>query len=80
MTTTPGDGDDANTSNYTDMQIHDDQLPEDLQPGNELDASDTDRSEKGPVEPGDEDQLGQVPEGTATGSDGDAAAADAPTS
>jgi hypothetical protein len=80
MTTTSGDGADDNTSSYTDMQIHDDELPEDLQPDNDLEASDTDRSESGPVEPGDEDQLGQVPEGTATGTGGDAAAADAPNS
>jgi hypothetical protein len=80
MTSTSGDADEPLESSYTDMQIHDEELPEDLRPENDLDPGSTPGPNPGPDGPGDEEQLGQVPEGTQTGSEGDAAASDAPAS
>jgi hypothetical protein len=41
MTTTSGEDDETNESSYTDMQIHDSELPEELKPENDLDPSGT---------------------------------------
>jgi hypothetical protein len=76
MTTISGESGDSTDGSYTDMQIHDEQLPEDLQPANDLAPSGTSRPDEG-VEDAD-DQLGQVGEATQTASHGDAAATDTP--
>ncbi len=80
MTTSPVESDDDNDSSYTDVQIHDSQLPEDLQPANDLDPSGTQRPSEDGAAGGADDQMGQVAEGTNTSSDGDSAASDAPAS
>nr|MBA2559707.1 hypothetical protein [Propionibacteriales bacterium] len=43
MTQTSGEADNSNDSSYTDVQIHDSQLPEDLHPDNDLGPSGTER-------------------------------------
>lgn len=78
MTTSPDDTDDTNESSYTDVQIHDSQLPEDLHPDNDLAPSGTARPAEDAAGAGADDQQGQVPEATETASNGDAAATDAP--
>ncbi|MDX6318118.1 MAG: hypothetical protein QOD35_1518 [Nocardioidaceae bacterium] len=76
MTTTSGESGDSTDGSYTDMQIHDEQLPEDLQPANDIDPSGTARPDEAAENA--DDQLGQVGEGTQTASHGDAAATDTP--
>jgi hypothetical protein len=76
MTPAPRDPDDSTDSSYTDMQIHDEQLPEDLQPANDMSPSGTARPDEGAEDA--DDQLGQVGEATQTASHGDAAATDTP--
>jgi hypothetical protein len=76
MTTTSGESGDSTDGSYTDMQIHDEQLPEDLQPANDLDPSGTARPDEAAENA--DDQLGQVGEATQTASHGDAAATDTP--
>jgi hypothetical protein len=76
MTTTSGESGDSKDGSYTDMQIHDEQLPEDLQPDNDIDPSGTARPDEGAENA--DDQLGQVGEGTQTASHADAAATDTP--
>ena len=58
MTTSSGEPDDDNESSYTDVQIHDSQLPEELQPANDLDPSSTQR----PSEDGTADTPSSSPE------------------
>jgi hypothetical protein len=76
MTTSSDEPGDSADGGYTDMQIHDEQLPEDLQPANDIDPSGTSRPNEGAENA--DDQLGQVAEGTQTASHGDAAATDTP--
>jgi len=58
------------------VPVHDEQLPEDLQPANDIDPSGTGRPDEGAENA--DDQLGQVGEGTQTASHADAAATDTP--
>lgn len=76
MTTSADESDDTGRGSYTDMTIHDDELPEDLQPTDDEEPSGT----PGPAEDAAQadDQVGQVAEGTQTASEGDAAATDTP--
>jgi hypothetical protein len=76
MTTSSDESGDSSEGAYTDMQIHDDQLPEDLQPANDIDPSGTARPDEAAEQA--DDQLGQVAEGTRTASHGDAAGTDTP--
>jgi hypothetical protein len=76
MTTTSGESGDSTDGSYTDMQIHDEQLPEDLQPANDIDPSGAARPDEAAENA--DDQLGQVAEGTRTASHADAAATDTP--
>jgi hypothetical protein len=76
MTTSTDESGDNSDGAYTDMTIHDEELPEDLQPTDDEGPSGT----EGPAEGAEQadDQLGQVAEGTQTASHGDAAASDTP--
>ena len=78
MTTSSGESDDRNDSSYTDVQIHDSQLPDDLQPDNDIAPTGTQRPSEDAAGAGADDQLGQVPEATRTATHGDAAATDGP--
>ncbi len=80
MTTTSDDGDQTSAGSYTDMQIHDDELPEELRPENDLDLNATSRppgAAGDPGDPGADAQPEQASESTESESDGDAAASDA---
>jgi hypothetical protein len=76
MTTSSSESEDHSDGSYTDMTIHDEELPEDLQPTEDPDPSGTRRPGEDAEQA--DDQLGQVAEGTQTASHGDAAATDTP--
>jgi hypothetical protein len=76
MTTSADESGDNGDGAYTDMTIHDEELPEDLQPTDDEDPSGTEGSAEGAEQA--DDQLGQGAAGTQPASGGDAAATDAP--
>lgn len=78
MTTSSGESDDRNDSSYTDVQIHDSQLPDDLQPENDIAPTGTQHPSEDAAGAGADDQLGQAPEATGTATHGDAEATDGP--